>query len=268
MKKLLYLIILLLYTFPAYAGPYNLIVVSGGGTAFTQDANAVGAWYMNGASASNETDRTSNGNTLTQNNSPQTSANVPTGFTGKSRTTGGSSFLNHADGGSLDINGGTAVVTVAAWIYCTGAPTSGNFGGVVTKWNATGNQKQYALSIYGTGSSQFSIRGLISGDGSTTHYTESTTTTYAQSTWYHIAVVDNNIDIRVYVNGSLANASPTAHTTGIFNGTQYFSVGDLGGANLFNGQIDEPIVFNRALSASEILAIYNNGISGNKGGSD
>ena len=40
------------------------------------------------------------------------------------------------------------------------------------------------------------------------------------------------------------------------------------GTSAFDGLIDEVAVFNRELSATEVLDIKNNGISGNKGGSD
>jgi hypothetical protein len=36
----------------------------------------------------------------------------------------------------------------------------------------------------------------------------------------------------------------------------------------YDGLIDEVAVFDRELSSAEVLDIYTNGISGNKGGSD
>ena len=43
-----------------------------------------------------------------------------------------------------------------------------------------------------------------------------------------------------------------------------------GGSNgqYFDGLIDQPIVFDRALSAAEVLNLYNDGIEGEQGGND
>lgn len=87
----------------------------------------------------------------------------------------------------------------------------------------------------------------------------------------HLACVYNDTDIRIYVDGVLDTGAdnPKAHTTGIFNSNASFIVGDGGGlTNEFDGLIDEVIIFDRALSAAEILNIYNDGIDGSNGGND
>ena len=53
----------------------------------------------------------------------------------------------------------------------------------------------------------------------------------------------------------------------MFDGNQEFWIGQLGTMEA-DGLFDEIIVFNRALSAAEVAEIYNNGISGDKGGRD
>ena len=243
-------------------------------TNYTQDANCMGAWYMNLDAATSEIDRTANGNDLAVSASdtiPQ-SATVPAGYSGYSRTFawGDVDYLRIADGTELDINGADQSITLAAWIYVTTAPADNNQRGIIHKGDTGASNAQYEMWLYGTGSSQFEIYFRVSNsseDGTAWDSLSSITTTLAQNTWYHIVCVDNNTDMRIYINGEL-NCVPLAKNDGIYNGNGLFYIGSMGGANTISGNIDEPIVLNRALSSTEVAALYANGISGNKGGSD
>src|SRR5207245_6120185 len=75
-------------------------------------------------------------------------------------------------------------------------------------------------------------------------------------TWIHLAAVVNGTSISIYVNGQFNNSVPVSH--GIFPGTAPLIIGStLFSGSFFNGLIDEPAIYNRALSTSEIAAIYN-----------
>ncbi len=81
--------------------------------------------------------------------------------------------------------------------------------------------------------------------------------------WTHVAGTwKSGEGIKVYINGQLDNQFPDS-TLGSFTNTNSAFVGigrldDLGGTRAeFNGDIDETSVYNRALSESEIQAIYN-----------
>lgn len=242
------------------------------GTDYTADANCMAAYYMNN-NGGDETDRSGEAETLTHSSAPPTSATVPSGFSGTSRDleSGDPDLLYHADGGSTDIFGTDQELTIATWINPESA-NNGDYHGVVAKWEAgTNNWKQYLLSIYGTAANEYKVLARISSDGSTTTDVESTTTNYATGVWHHIALVYNDIDLRVYVDGSL-HCTPGAHTAGIGNLYAPFQVGAIrwneAADDHFDGLIDEVIVFDRALSATEIENLYNDGISGNKGGND
>ncbi len=89
-----------------------------------------------------------------------------------------------------------------------------------------------------------------------------------QSAWRHIAMtfktVGSNKIVSIYLNGNLQGTSTIPGTNNIFKYDQVFCVG--GGTNgagavstvkLFNGQIDEFYVYNRALTAAEISLVAN-----------
>ena len=242
-----------------------------GATNFTEDANCMGAWYMNADAATSETDRTANGNDLAVSASDTIgqSATVPPGYSGYSRDFERSEddSMSIADGTELDINGADQSLTVAAWIK-NESVDSGDDGnqGIISKSGLAG-YRQYVLFIDYTAANTFVLKGNISNDGTATTLAE-TSTTYSSGTWYHVAMVYNDTDIRLYVNGELAVAA-VACTTGIFNADSTFKVGGFTeGYGNFDGLIDEPIVLNRAMSATEIGNLYADGISGDKGGSD
>ncbi|MBD3319139.1 hypothetical protein GF342_04490, partial [Candidatus Woesearchaeota archaeon] len=73
--------------------------------------------------------------------------------------------------------------------------------------------------------------------------------------WYHVTGVNNGSHLVVYVNGSYDNSIADG---GVFDtDNAAFEIGRKGdGSNYFNGTIDEPMVFNRTLSDSQIQAIY------------
>lgn len=75
--------------------------------------------------------------------------------------------------------------------------------------------------------------------------------------WYHIVVtVDSSGQVRFYKNGNLV-ATPSGTIT-IPDTYQPLTVAvKYGGTTYFKGVIDEPVIYNRALPATEILNLYN-----------
>ena len=139
-------------------------------------------------------------------------------------------------------------------------------GTVVGKYYADDGKRQYLLGSSATGIPQ----GTISSGGGTAGTNAWGTTHMTTATWYHLAYVYNDTDVRLYLNGLLdANATgpvnPLAFTAGIAAGTAKFIIGANDGtsiANYFDGLIDDVAIFNRALTAAEVLAIKNYGVTG------
>jgi hypothetical protein len=78
--------------------------------------------------------------------------------------------------------------------------------------------------------------------------------------WLNVVFVSSDTDQIVYTNGVVA-ASETLTTLGLSNPSAAFNIGCYGGATArtFYGLIDEPAVWNRALTTNEIQTLYNSG---------
>jgi hypothetical protein len=76
--------------------------------------------------------------------------------------------------------------------------------------------------------------------------------------WQMLTYVREATAVRIYKNG--ANVTSTSSAIGsVTSSTEGFQIGCYAGGTLFfNGPIDEVSVFNRALSAAEILQFWNN----------
>ncbi len=135
--------------------------------------------------------------------------------------------------------------SVAVWAKGTGA---GVYGLMCCR-DGTANQ---AFQLYSdTGKMQFGV-----GDGSTQLLTSETTTSATDGTVHFWVGVYNGTDLRLYRDGTL-DSTPTAATltpsaTGPFQIGALDSIGGL----YWTGTLDEPAIWNRALSPTEVAALY------------
>ena len=101
---------------------------------------------------------------------------------------------------------------------------------------------------------------ILTCDGSTQHWIAASSNSINDNNWHHItAVVDitNNI-LKLYIDGEL-EASNTKAWNGIADASVKLRIGDATpSSHPFDGIIDEVLVFDKALSAEEILDLYNN----------
>jgi formylglycine-generating enzyme required for sulfatase activity len=86
------------------------------------------------------------------------------------------------------------------------------------------------------------------------------TTTAIPSTWYFVTGTYSNGCWRIYVNGNLEgeNLNGKLITQSGFGAA--IGVKGVYGSNAYRGAIDDLRIYNRALSASEILSLYNSGL--------
>jgi hypothetical protein len=107
------------------------------------------------------------------------------------------------------------------------------------------------------------LRLEVSGDNVTYDFLVSPNGVLSTGLWAHVVATFDSGACKLYVNGSLV-ASKTSSVTSIYYGTSTTTL--IGctpqGNQRFLGLIDEMSVYNRALSASEIQAIYNASASG------
>jgi hypothetical protein len=149
------------------------------------------------------------------------------------------SFVEVPNDPSLQITGG---LTMDAWINQTAL--GGRIIDKVTAFNVDG----YLLDIVGD-----RLRLFMGGEWVLSDQP------IPLGTFTHVAGVYDGSSFAVYVNGVLSNQIPTAIASVPVSANPLRIGADSTGGSLFNGVIDEPRIFNRALSAAEIATLFYQG---------
>ena len=252
MKKILLTLIILCFCSTVWA------------TNYVEDANCQGAWLMT-SDGGNETDLSGEDETLTETSGTiPTSSDTPAGYVGTSRDfeIDDTEALVTGDSGSTDISGANQSMSIVAWIKVESSTAT--YDGIVTKDDDSNGSRQYWLGV----DTNNAVFALLSSDGSAINYAIGATALNT-GTWYHIAFVYNDTDIRVYLDGSLDSngaSNPAAYINGVFDGTNDFRIGCYGNGGAlfshFDGLVAEVGVFDRALSAEEVKEIKDYGLRG------
>jgi len=160
------------------------------------------------------------------------------------------------DQAALDITG---ALTISAWIN----PTSfgDNNRGIVAKWVSSVPERAYGFNVDANGKLQF----LLSDNGLfNANFLLTGSTTVSTNAWQHVtAVFEPGVAMRIYRNGVLDGQKTTTLPASIANTAASLSIGqqaNLAGWAAFIGRIDEPAVFNSAVSAQGIRTQYTAGV--------
>lgn len=144
----------------------------------------------------------------------------------------------------------TTGLTLSAWIKPRSIGENSN-GHIIAKSTGTSGQGGYAFRVRDVNKLGFIVNAgtdVVSAAGS-----------LVLNVWQHVLVtVASDATVTHYINGS---ASGTPATTGALSGittTNDLTIGNRSGATdrTFDGWIDEPIVWNRVLTAQEISDLY------------
>lgn len=169
---------------------------------------------------------------------------------------------DYVDLPDVPANSPTTAVSLQAWIK----PRSiGTGQAIISNLNASNDNGTYHFVLQSDGSLQLSVYQ------STTIYRAAVTApnVISPNVFQHVAATfdTSNQAMRIYVNGvSLPVTILYSNVTSLFDVAThprigaYTITGSFGAP--FNGEIDEVQIHNRALSASEIAAIYNAGSAG------
>ncbi len=146
------------------------------------------------------------------------------------------------------------VITVSAWVYPT---TTAGTHSIAGTWNDnSGNFKTYLLWQSAT---HFAFSIAHTNAGATITITGSTAIT--ASTWYFVTGTFDGTNLNLYVNGS-SDATAVSNSGVIATNSKPFYIGDApkGAAHTyFTGNLDDVRFYNRALTSTEVTALYNSG---------
>jgi signal transduction histidine kinase len=222
--------------------------------AFTyMDSSLIGWWKLDG----NGTDSSGSGNTGTVNGATATTDRFGTGSSAYSFNSSASNYINM---GNVD-NMGTGSLTVSVWFKSTQSSAGGNMNSLVVK------------SLYGSQVGRYGINrnnGLIQGffaDGSGNGINVQTSETpYIDGAWHLATMVYNRSgSASLYMDGALSGSTSMSayssvnmtNTDNLYLGVYNDTTGKAPKAgSYFNGSMDDVRIYNRALTATDVAALY------------
>ena len=152
----------------------------------------------------------------------------------------------------------SSLLTVEYWIYFNSAQNSIN----VTKRSASGAGDAWQVGIaYAGGNFILQFVGSTSG-GLFDWYSPALSSPVGA--WTHVAATYDGTTVRGYVNGVLQLTQAVTLNLSTRNADIYVGA-TANGTSALDGKVDELAIYNRALSATEVQAIYQVGAAG-KGG--
>jgi len=171
---------------------------------------------------------------------------------------GVSSAVRISPGANLEI---TDQITIEAWVYANSFPASPTAGSIFCKHSWNPSMYGYVLRAGGNGVLSFNIGGSIGSSSAGWKEVMSNDNALTLNTWYHVAGTFDGSSMNLYVNGVPSGSFS-------FSGGIYPNVGlparigaladtMWGMSRYWDGYIDEVRVWNRALSASELVAGMN-----------
>jgi len=204
----------------------------------------VGCWLMNEGAGGKVYDLSGNGNHGT--------------FVGDTHWVPGQhgsclSFDGSGDAVNIgDYYDGISAITVSAWCRAANAQSSTTEGIVSKRWSSF-----YGWSLWRDGFEKYNFAIGASGGQASAQ----STTVFADTDWHHIVGVYTGSSVHIYVDGNDEDATPGSTSGPITNRNDPVGIGAFwDGADFtaapWTGQIDNVMIFDRALSAEEIKALY------------
>jgi hypothetical protein len=155
----------------------------------------------------------------------------------------GNSWAEVHDNASLDI---TDAITLEAWVYWDDSSNKGIFG----RWHNDSSNRNYLLYKNSVTTINFYINSSAIASYASLNATKG---------WTHIVGTYNRTNAVLYIDG--VQQAITAHTTAISTGTLPVEIGrNFTTSNqALTAPIAQPRIYNRALTAAEVLRNYNSG---------
>lgn len=178
-----------------------------------------------------------------------------TGKVGQAFNFDGTAFVEIANTNSLE----PSTITAEVWVKKLGSPGSLRY--ILSKGANGCFIASYAMYTGRTGGLSFYI-----SDGLNFRASPDAGTGIWDGSWHHVAGTFDGSAVRLYVDGvEVGSGNPTSLSIGYGLPTnEGFYIGDYRGTcdSPFKGAIDEVSIYSRALSDSEIRAVFNTGSAG------
>ena len=199
----------------------------------------IGYWSFDDESGTVATDHSGNGNDGTLQGDP--------------------TWTNGKKGGALDFDGSDDYVdlatqipnqtngTYSAWIKYSGSGNSAVFG-------TSGGNPSYIFLF-------FNADNIFVGDNASSQVSWPFSPADFTDTWKLLTLVKSGSTLTLYVDGVSQGSRSMTNITPV----DYIGTGQTGGGDYhFNGQIDDLRIYNRALTSTDIQALYNSGTAQRK----
>ncbi|RKS53955.1 putative secreted protein (Por secretion system target), partial [Gillisia mitskevichiae] len=163
------------------------------------------------------------------------------------RFNGSNQYSYAADNSSLDISG---PITIASWIKPEKKATQ-----YLVKKSEHNSIDGYELSLSSSGKIFFRFNQKTSGDT----YRINSQISYPTngSTWMHVAVTFNGLEMKIYINGIENSSKGFSWTPAIAVNSQTLAVGaGNDGYRGIMGAMDDVKIYNKALTASEVYNLF------------
>lgn len=219
---------------------------------FSNDASCKALWKFESGALTTDSKGT---NTLTAYNTPTATSTCNEGSAAVSLSASSNQYLAITDenlnaGFPLKNGDSSKLITVCCWFRSPSVATGTSI------WAKEGWSSPASLSLFYSATG-----GVAIGYNTVGQYSS---VTISNDTWYHAAVVVNGVNgtakLRLYTEGGSATNYTFSSLGALTVGTADFRVGafhDSNTTHLWNGIIDELVVFNRLLSDSEVDSIRN-----------
>lgn len=196
----------------------------------------VGWWRFNEGTGTNAFDLSGNANTGALSGS--TLPVWTNGVFGGALFAGGSGYVSAPNATSLNVTD----FSICLWIKCATTPATG--AGLSGKWSGAG----YMLFSNGSGTLRF-YRAA--------EFLTATNIYPSDGKWHHLAVTKSGVTGTFYLDGALFRTGTFSSSTVGPDATPYemFTYSN-GTGGKFTGFIDDNRLYNRALSATEVLNLY------------
>jgi hypothetical protein len=163
---------------------------------------------------------------------------------------GANDYIECGNPSSLTLIAGTTNLTISGWVNFS--VYSGSSG--PQNYSVVTNYGNYTTTIWLVENPGNTLRFRVVAGGADVSVSD--TSIHLLNTWYYFVGTYDGSNMKIYMNGSLKNTRAQTGTLSAANGTMRIGAYE-GGGYCLKGNVALTQVYNRALSASEILQNYN-----------